>query len=539
MNLTLYPYQTASNQAARDIWKGGEKKKGALLVLPTGTGKTVTALKMVSEALGAGHRVLWLAHRLELLTQPRRALESIWPHLAPLCGFIRGAEDEAHKQMVFGSADTLRNLKRLDLYLDAGAPMLVVVDESHHYVGNLYEKLLLALDDAQTCTHGRPFRLGLTATPDRSDGKGMGGLWRLAFHLPLPDAIDDGYLAPPVFHKHVLPGLVLPEEKGADWSDEVVEARLRDAEVADHVVQVLNGVARGRKSLAFFPTVALARVACEAAQAAGLRAEWVSGESDEDHREAVLMDFADGRLDVLCNCAVLTEGTDLPACDCIVMGRPTMSRGLYTQIIGRGLRKYPGKADCLVVDLVGATDVHRMVTLPILLDALRSKRGSTDLDTWGQEAKEPDPETVRTWTRTRRVPRTWVALTGLTRDVWLCDAGEHGVVALVLANALAGLWRPVLVKRRSGHQDIGEPVSLELAMGLGEEVARMASGLTYEMALWRTGTMTEQQDRLLRSVGVHLPPDTLAGVAADEITRQVGTRSILREGLAGLVKRAS
>jgi hypothetical protein len=244
----------------------------------------------------------------------------------------------------------------------------------------------------------------------------------------------------------------------------------------------------------------------------------------------------EGNLDVLTNCAVLTEGTDLPGCDCIIQGRPTMSRGLYTQIVGRGLRRLPGKKDCLVVDLVGASDVHKLVTLPILLDGLRKRGGSLDLDTWGQEVQEPDPEKERTWTRQRRVPRSWVRHTGLTRDVWLCDAGEHGTVALVEVNALAGLWRPVLVKRRSGHQDIGGLVSLELAMGLGEEVARMASGLTYDKAMWRDGIMTEQQDRILRSVGVHLPPETLAGAAADEITRQVGARSIMREGLAGLRK---
>ena len=140
------------------------------------------------------------------------------------------------------------------------------------------------------------------------------------------------------------------------------------ANAPEQVLEAFQEHARDRKALCFTPTVKTAYAIAEAFQEAGIAAEALDGTTPLDERRAILERLHTGETQVVCNCGVLTEGFDEPSIDCIIMARPTQSRVLYTQMLGRGTRTYPGKPDCLILDVVGVTTSHRLQTVATLFE---------------------------------------------------------------------------------------------------------------------------------------------------------------------------
>lgn len=526
--IRLRPYQERANTNTRAHWSRHGRK--ALVVLPTGCGKTMTALSQVVRAAEAGKRALWLAHREELLEQPMMALLGLWPAIGAQAGIVQADRNEATCQVVFASADTLRSPRRLAEVLTAGPFTLIVVDEAHHYRGNSYEALLHQLDADCQARGATPYFLGLTATPDRADGKSLGALWQLVFAYSLIDALDDGYLVPPTYERELLPTLDLSHARtrGGDLLAKDVALALDAAGVVEHTVQALSRH-RDRRPMVFTASVPQAEQTCEALRADGWEARWVDGNTPREQRRRMLRGFLDGSVRCLVNCGVLTEGTDLPPCDCIVVARPTRSRPLYTQILGRGLRLHPGKRDCVVVDMVGASDEHSLVVAPVLLAELER---AAEQEGKGQPRRTPGAQDdgAPTWRRRQPQQAAWTQLAGVDRDAWAVDCGEHGVVAIYASRD--PLYRAVLL------QKAGPPIALcagdvdfDLARGLGEDVARRASALTWGRAHWREQRASDAQRAALGRYRIAASDDMTKGDAEARLTAHKAALQLVRARL--------
>ena len=526
MTINLRPYQEEAVEAARTTWKDN---RSALVVLPTGCGKTITALSLVANARERGFRVLWLAHRQELLTQPAKAFRAVWPDVAEDIGIVQADRNECDAGTVFASIDTVRNPARLDAVLSEGAPMLVVCDEAHHTMANSWRTVLSRLDEAG---EKEPFKLGLTATPERTDGKHLGKMWTVAYSYSMIDAIDEGFLVPIKSVTEYLEDLDLSEVAGnSDYNAEELGKALLKASVVEHTTQALNQHARGRRVLLFTATVEQARLTAESLNEQGWTAAFVSGETPAQQRAETLRQFEAGEIDAICNCAVLTEGTDLPVADCIVVARPTRSKPLYIQMVGRGLRLSPGKEDCLVIDLAGASEEHNLLQAPVLLGLLKEerqrKRAGKDPLFIGSK-RDPLKGLLR---RRKPLKATWIPIRGLTKMVWVCDCGKEGMVAIVQEG---DGWMPYYLPKRCRNPQAlsGSSVGLELAHGLGNDVVRRARSLTYPKARWRSSPASEGQRAYAQRLGIEIPANATKGQAAEVITREAAARTLLRLNLA-------
>lgn len=344
--MELRPYQQKAKEAIQAEWLKGILK--TLLVLPTGTGKTIVFSKLTEDCVRDGERVLILAHRGELLDQAA-------DKLSQACGLgcaVEKAENsclESWYRVVVGSVQTLMREKRLAQfpsdYFDT-----IVVDEAHHCLSDSYQRVLAYFSQAKV--------LGVTATPDRGDMRNLGQYFEsLAYEYSLPKAIKDGYLSP-------IKALTIPLKLDLTG----VGQQAGDFKVADlgtaldpYLYQIADEMVNycmDRKTVVFLPLIKTSQKFRDILESKGFRAAEVNGDSDD--RAQVLADFDAGKYDVLCNSMLLTEGWDCPSVDCIVVLRPTKIRSLYAQMTGRGTRLFPGKEDLLLLDFLWHTERHEL-----------------------------------------------------------------------------------------------------------------------------------------------------------------------------------
>ena len=370
-SFALRPVQVDAIEGVRDTWKTGQRR--ALLVLPTGVGKTITALEAVRRAVtrSPGVRVLWLAHRDELVSQPLATIRSLdhFADVADVAGEVRGKVADYDAAVVFSSVQTM--MHRAERYLEDGRPDLVVIDEAHHYVpGMAWGDTALLLSGVEDGGAGGSHVLGLTATPERADSLRLSAMWGEipAFALSVQEAMDAGYLVPPVFVDRMLPLSSetaeaierANEEEGRDEDAELAQSLL-DEGIALHVADIVDDIP-GRPALVFCMSVAQVEATHEELIKRDHRAAYITGTTPKKTRALILERYTAGELDVLVNCGVLTEGTDLPRTSEIILARPCGSKSLYVQIVGRGARLYPGKDDFRVWDVLGASKVHTLMS---------------------------------------------------------------------------------------------------------------------------------------------------------------------------------
>ena len=334
----LRPYQEQSREAVEREWEEGRKR--TLLVLPTGTGKTVVFSKIVEDQVKLGDRCLILAHRGELLEQAS-------DKLLKATG-LKTATEKAEQtslgtqaKVVVGSVQTLQRQKRLSKF-EPEHFSTIVVDEAHHCISEGYQKVLGHFPNAKV--------LGVTATPDRGDMKNLGEYFEsMAYEYSLNDAIREGYLSP-------IKALTIPlkvdlsevKQQAGDFSTSDLDTALDPylEQIADEMVKYCAS----RKTVVFLPLVKTSQKFRDILNEKGLKAAEVNGASAD--REEVLKDFEEGKYNVLCNSMLLTEGWDCPSVDCVVVLRPTKVRGLYSQMVGRGTRLAPGKKELLLLDFL-------------------------------------------------------------------------------------------------------------------------------------------------------------------------------------------
>jgi len=379
---TLRPYQTAALDATLAQLK---QYDSAVVVLPTGLGKTVYATKLMA-GWDRGN-CLFLAHTRELIAQAADKLAAELGYRPAVEMNVQGIDPDTLWQgglVVVGSVQTMYGDRRLAKY-ERHPFGLIVVDECHHSTSSTYRKVI---------DHFRRINpnlkvVGITATPNRADGTALGLMFdAVAYQMSINDAIGDGWLVP-VTQEYVvvdtleLDGLKLGKNEfgEADFKAADLEACLTEEEALHKQAIPTVRKVGDRRTLVFTSTVrhahdlaaVLNRYKPESAAA-------VDGTTLPERRKELIRDFSEGRLQFLCNCAVLTEGFDAPVCSAVVMARPTKSLSLYTQMLGRGLRPLPGvvdgvpdgtdrrlgiltsdKPNCLVIDFVGNSE-HKLAS---------------------------------------------------------------------------------------------------------------------------------------------------------------------------------
>lgn len=342
--MELRPYQVEAKQAILSEWSEGRRK--TLLVLSTGLGKTIVFSSVTEHQVKLGHRVLIMAHRGELLYQAADKLKM-------LTGLDAAFEQGENRSLgsffpvTVGSVQSLCQEKRLSMF-PQDYFQDIIVDEAHHALSESYQRVLAHFPDANV--------LGVTATPDRGDKQTLGTFFdSQAYEYSMSRAIREGYLSP--VKARMIP-LRLDISKagisGGDYSAADIGCALEPYlyQIADE----MGRYCRGRKTVVFLPLIATSQKFCRMLNDIGMRAAEVNGMSDD--RSKILAEFEHGMYDVLCNSMLLTEGWDCPAVDCIVILRPTKVRSLYQQMVGRGMRLFPGKENLLLLDFLWLTERH-------------------------------------------------------------------------------------------------------------------------------------------------------------------------------------
>lgn len=329
-----------------------EQNRSTLLVLPTGCGKTVVFAELVRRVVAAGDRALVLAHRGELLDQAAKKLADVGVDSSIDQGSRRAW---SHHGVVVASVQTLRGPRLARFTPDAFK--LVIVDEAHHAAAASYQTIVQHFTGAKI--------LGVTATPDRGDGKALGKTFdSVAFTYEMRAAIAAGHLAPLVARRVLVDEMDLSaiKTRAGDFAQDELSAMMNADANIHGVVNPLLELGGDRKTLVFGVDVAHAKALAEALnhRKPG-RAIALDGTAKAEERAAVLSLFRRGAFQYLCNCALFTEGFDEPDIACVALARPTQSRALYVQMLGRGTRKAPGKTDCLVLDFVGNSGRHRLI----------------------------------------------------------------------------------------------------------------------------------------------------------------------------------
>jgi len=348
--MKLRKYQRETVDSIRQAWSGGTQN--VLAVLATGAGKTIVFLALLDEILAEKPhaRFLLVAHRKELIEQPSERIAQFWPARASQVGIVMADQDECDRQITIATVQTLQVERRIERLLAHGPIDYLIIDEAHHSAADGYLTVLETLQDANP----RLRHLGVTATPIRSDDNGLPYDVKVA-HLGIRELVRDTWLAPPRWLA-IQTGITLAgvKSRGSGPDRDFVTKDLVDVYETDNcfdlVAESHNKYASGRKALAFVSSVDGAYRLAEKFNDAGITAIAADGTTPKVERKRILDGFRAGEYDVLVNCALFTEGLDVPEVSCIHQVRPTKSDSLYLQMIGRGLRIVPGKTDCLILD---------------------------------------------------------------------------------------------------------------------------------------------------------------------------------------------
>lgn len=512
----LRPYQREALRAVQQAGARGVRR--VAVSLPTGAGKTVIFAELIRRR---GGRALVLAHRDELVSQAAEKVRGVRPACA--VGFVKAERDELDAHVVVASVQTLARPKRLTrLGRDF---TIVVVDEAHHATARSYRAIL---EHVRAFSPGGPLVVGVSATFRRADGAALGDIFEeVVFERSMRELIDAGYLCEirGIQVKLRCADFGRLNVVAGDFDQGDVEGVLLDAKAPEHAVEAYERYAAGRKAIVFTPTVRVARLVAAAFLGNGHGAEVVDGKTPCEERRALLARFRSGETRIVVNCGVLVEGYDNPSVECIVVMRPTTSLALYTQMVGRGTRPHPGKADLLVLDLVGATERHDLVTSATLL-GLTEEPTRTPPEAGNATEQEPDDEpSEAAGTMVAREVDVFDR-----RKVWWVIEGRGRYVATRGGGVLAIVGGPevwtVTVRGRSGTRVLAEGVDAPVANAAAQEYLR-AEGLGRYVdpgATWRRRPATRPQIRKLESLGLRWDERTNGGVASDLITRASARR---------------
>lgn len=543
--MQLRPYQIEAINAINET-----AQKRQLICLPTGTGKTVLFTELVKQRQHLG-RSLILVHRDELVRQAKNKC-----HDAGLdnVGIIEAGQNDVSADVTIASVQTLSRTNRAEQYLDYGPAITLIIDEAHHAPARTYRNVVSWLLDPEGLL------VGVTATPDRETQKtymrrnkrgntsvgttltaGMGAVFdALTYYQPLTDMIAEGWLA------DLVPATIKTDidlhsvaKTAGDWQDGALGSAMEKAKTQVDIVSAWQQCATDRPTLAFLPTVATSKAVCKEFTNVGIMAEHIDGTTPFETRQNIYARLRNGTTQVITNCMVLTEGFDEPAVSCIIVARPTNSRGLFAQMIGRGSRLHPNKTDCLVLSVVDHSLDLDPVTLQTFLDDKGWKDGQKLSERKTEVAEEPIPEIfdgpdvtaeaiqfVQAFKRKANAGLVWHK----SGSAWRLYAGkDKGWVILVpVPNGDIEHWQPKLA---NGDLITNCPLPLDGAVAESEQWVRHngTAIISDPNAKWRADEPTEAQISLAKKFKIdttNLTKGELSDKISDKQTEPASNKQI-------------
>jgi superfamily II DNA or RNA helicase len=493
-------------------WNVGVTRQ--IVNLPTGTGKTPTAAMVIRDF---GGRALFLAHRDELLRQAVDKIGLIIP--SPDVGIFKAKERIGlDREICVASVQTAA--RHTDLLRDKGF-RLCICDECHHGISDSYAKVF----DDLGFMDGDPNKLlvGFTATAFRGDGGALGDIFEeIVFERSILAMIRGGYLCD-------VQGIRIQTDTDlrgvrtrlgdflADDLAEAIDTPERNQLIADAYLEH----AQGRKAIVFCVDVEHAKNVAAAMESSGVPCKAVYGEMDSDERRNTLAAFDAGGIRVLTNCNLLTEGWDSPDLGAVLMARPTKSRVLYIQCVGRGLRTSPGKEDCLLLDFADIADKHDICLFGTLAgdESLNPRRGQSLLQAVEEKAKERE----RRNTGISRAPEHTAEAFSLfdrSRFAWFVSGRNFrlsiGDGQTIVCSPSGGAYGVYLL----GTDGTATPLAngslpLGYAQGVAEDYARQNARAAFidKNASWRGSAATTKQLDALTRMGIPVPPGITKGEA--------------------------
>ena len=337
----LRPYQHQAISDLRAAYRQGAR--APLLVAPTGMGKTVVFSAITHGAVQRGRRVLILVHRRELITQASAKLASA----GVSHGIIAAGFPASHQPVQVASVQSLaRRLSGMEW-----SPDLIVIDEAHHAVAGTWLSVLSHWPHA--------YRLGVTATPVRQDGRGLGSVFdRLVLGPSVAELINGAFLTPSkIYAPPPIADLSGLKTRAGDYRPEQAAEAMDRPTVTGDAISHYQRLCNHKRAIAFCCSTQHADSVNTAFNQQGVPAATLLGTTPSEQRDRVVRQFAAGTIRVLVTVDVVSEGFDCPAAEVAILLRPTQSEGLYLQQVGRVLRPAPGKDAAIVLDHVG--NVHR------------------------------------------------------------------------------------------------------------------------------------------------------------------------------------
>lgn len=538
--IRLRPYQREAVDAVFRAWRNGRGLHRVLISLPVGTGKTLVFGELARQM---DTRTLILAHRGELLRQAEQKVKMIWPEAQ--IGYVQGALDEVGAPVVIASIQTLLRSERLERLQRTGPINLIILDEAHHYGARQY---LHVLEQLNVFAPSGPLVVGVTATPSRADGMLAELFEDVVYERSILEMIRLGYLAD-LRGVSIQTRLDLSKVKvtrttttGLDWDEKALAHVVNKPWFNDLVVKVYLSEAADRKTVIFACSVEHSEILADKLCARGVRAAAVHGKLSAGQLRERLDAFASGALKVLVNCNLLVEGYDQPDVSCVMLARPTQSQVLYIQMVGRGVRLYPGKEDCLVVDFVGDADLGLELSSALGFERGRIQKGQSVLDVVEEEVRRERRQRARlrdvppareqeapAWNLQRmdlfsRTQFRWLQ----TRDGSLMlGGGDAGNLYLIPTQE--GFWRVYQVKDRVVRRlDAGEPLDITWAQGVAEDWIREHNShrLADSQAKWRERPASDRQIEALKKLGITPGRLITAGQASDLLSVRYAERDL-------------
>ena len=352
----------------------------ALLYHATGVGKTVTA---ATDAKRVAGRTLFLVHNLKLADQAYETFGKIWPEATK--GYYTGTEKTPDADILFA---TVQTMARYTDQFEPAAFDYIIVDECHHATAQTYQQILGYFTPQ--------FILGLSATPERADGEDVLELFQNVAHkLDLKTAVEKDILAS-IRCIRVKTNIDLSDVRinGIKYNAQDLESKLFIPERNKLIVDTYLEYVKDKKTVIFCASIKHAEEIAKLLQEAGVQAKAVSSRESVATRNEILLAYEEGDVNVLCACDLLNEGWDSPRTEVLFMARPTMSKVIYLQQIGRGTRKCKGKESLLVFDFVDNANMFNMPhSLHRVLDINQYRAGDYVLAPKGK--KQLDNELFR------------------------------------------------------------------------------------------------------------------------------------------------
>ncbi len=491
--MKLRPYQEECVEAIKNRFSHGINRQ--LINLPTAAGKTVIFANLIQQM---NRKTLVLAHTGELIGQAKEKIEMICPGLD--LGIVNANNKQFEKSVVISSIQSARQQDNLAELQKQGFT-LCIYDEAHRAAADSPKQILSSLGFMESSEN---LLVGFTATPFRRDNKGLKEVFsEVTYSKTIKDLIALGYLCKPVGIK-IATDLDLSRVTTAngDFVAASLASVMNTPEMNELVANSYIQRAIDRKAVCFSVTVAHAQNLAETFKNRGIAAEAIYGDMPAFERAETLKRFQNGDISVLTNCQILTEGWNCPEVDCIIVAKPTESKGLFIQMAGRGLRLYPNKKDCLILDF--GSQSHSLCSVAALTGEIEGEKPKDRAESKISEFAQTLPPTIN-----KKLKAAILKFDPLgDAFTWIKEGAGYSLKAtgdklLKIMPAIEDRYN-VIFFTGNNPRIIAKELSFEYAFATAEGFAKenRSSFIVSDLdASWRNQPISDKQKGLFRSHG--------------------------------------